>query len=281
MPAFLAEIRYACRALLGQPVWTLAAVLCVAIGTGANTATFSIINGVLLRPLPYDEPHQLAMVALRTQSQTGPLALTDFREIEPAATMFQQLAARTFLPVSLAANAPARMVQAEFVTAGYFEMLRIRPLAGRFFGATAEPEAVLSERLWRTRFDRDFSIIGKAVRVNGRTVTIRGVAPAGFAGVMQLIAADLWLPASAYSSFVSPEAERTPMFGVVGRLKPGATREQARQQLDALLSHRASPPPTALVEEAAGFGVPQGHAAPPWAAPRFCSGSWRCWSRWR
>ena len=273
MPVFLSDIRHCCRALLAQPAWTLAAFLCVAIGTGANTASFSVINGVLLRPLPFEEPHQLVMVALRepVRSQAGPFSLADFRDIEPMANMFQQLAARTFLPVSLAAEAPARMVQAEFVTAGYFEMLRIRPRAGRFFGAApdrpgAELEAVLSDRVWRTRFNSDLSVVGKLVRVNGRTVRIRGVAPAGFVGVMQIIAADIWLPASAYGSFSSPEsphdAEQIPMFGVIARLKPSMTPMRARQQVNALVANlwrvrvRNGTPPSAVVEEATGFGVP-------------------------
>jgi predicted permease len=273
MPVLLSEIRYGARALLAQPAWTLAAVVCIAIGTGANTASFSIVNAVLLRPLPFEDPDRLAMIALRdpVRSQTGPFALADFREVEQRATQFEHLAARTYLPVSLSAGGTARMAQAEFVTGDYFEMLRVRPLAGRFFTAEedrpgAQPHVILSERLWRTAFASDFAIVGKPVRINGRTVTVCGVAPAAFAGVMQLIAADLWVPASSYRTFAasgsSTDVERVPMFGTAGRLRAGVTRDQARQQLDVILADLwrtrtgVNKPPSAVVSEATGFGVP-------------------------
>jgi hypothetical protein len=161
MMSLASDIRYACRTLKAQPAWALAAILCVAIGTGANTAFFSIVNGVLLRPLQFDEPNQLVMVAIRPQSrpQPRPFSLMEFRAMAPSDT----------LPVSLADGNSTAMAQGEFVTGAYFKMLRIQPLAGRFFSEDADHpgaavQAVMSERLWRRRFGRDFSVIGPARR---------------------------------------------------------------------------------------------------------------------
>lgn len=276
MNSLAAEIRQGSRALLAQPTWTMAALLCLAIGTGANTAAFSLINGVLLRPLPFDEPEQLVMIAIQRDHdrQAGPVSLEQFREMTAATDVFQQLAIRTFLPLGLASDGgPPRMAQAEFVSGDYFQLLRLRASVGRLLTAEAgrpgaEVEAVLSERLWRTRFNRDFSVVGKTVRVNGKTVVIRGVAPAGFVGAMRIIAADIWLPASMYPSFASPEtpreAEARRDFGLIGRLKPGASLARTREQLDIVLGDEwrarrgVGSTPNVLMEEATGFGVPPG-----------------------
>jgi hypothetical protein len=212
MRSFLAEIRRNCRILWAQPIWTAAAIACLAIGTGANTAAFSLINGVLLRPLPFDDPTRIVMIAIRsgTDRQPGPVSLEQFRNMSAVSAVFQQLAVRTYLPVGLVFEGPARMVQAEFVSGDYFQLLRLRPAAGRLITTETDrlgvaAEAVLSEKLWRTRFNSDYSVVGKTVRVNGRPVVVSGVAPAGFVGAMQLIAADMWLPASTWASFASPE----------------------------------------------------------------------------
>jgi predicted permease len=276
MRSLAAEIRQGCRALWAQPAWTLAALLCLAIGTGANTAAFNLINGVLLRPLPFDEPAQIVMIAIRwgNDRQPGPVSLVQFREMTAASDLFEQLAARTFLPVGLAFDGgPARMAQAEFVSGEYFQLLRLRASAGRLLSAEddrpgAEAGAVLSERLWRTRFNSDFSVAGKTVRINGRPFVVTGVAPAGFAGAMRIVAADIWLPASMYASFASPqtprEAEARREFGLLGRLKPGISLARTREQFEVILGNEwrerrsAGSTPNVLMEEAAGFGVPPG-----------------------
>jgi predicted permease len=275
MTSLLVEIRQGCRALWAQPTWTIAALFCLAIGMGANTTAFNLINGFLLRPLPFDKPNQIVMIAISRDNdrQAGPVSLAQFRDMTPASDLFQQLAVRTFFPVGLASEGPARMAQAEFVSRDYFELLRLRPIAGRFFTSesdrpSAAAEAVLSEKLWRTRFNRDFSVIGKTVRVNGRPFIVSGVAPAGFVGAMRIVSADVWLPASAYSSIASPElpaeAETRREFGLIGRLKSDASLTQTRDQLAILLGNISQArggtgsAPTVLMEPATGFGVPPG-----------------------
>jgi predicted permease len=276
MSSLLAEIRYALRALAAQPSWTIASLLCLAIGTGANTATFAVINGVLLRPLPFDEPRQIVMMAVRwsRDQQAGPVSMEQFRDLREANLPFQQMSLRTFLPVGMALEGRARMVQAEFVGGEYFELLRVRPFLGRMLSAEVDRagaplEAVISDKLWKAQFNSDPSTVGRAVRINGRAVMVRGVAPAGFAGAMRIIAADLWLPAAAYGMFASPEAPREAetrrVFGIIGRMKDGVSLAQVRQQTDTTLANlgrsrngEESDVPVALIDEATGFGVPPG-----------------------
>lgn len=254
-----------------RPGWTTAAILCLAIATGANTAAFTLVNGFLLRPLPFDEPHQLVMVALREpkQSSVRPFALREYRDLARRANSTVMLLARTYFPLSLASETDARVTQTELVSGNYFETLRVRPFLGRFFDERADrdgamPLAVLSHRLWERRFDRSPAVIGQTVRINGRPAVIAGVAPPGFVGAMQLIAADLWLPAALLPELArSAEASTTPMFGVMGRLAAGMTPEQAEARLTtavaSLESSGKTPSPRAVrVIPAAGFAVPVG-----------------------
>jgi predicted permease len=265
----LRDLRSTTRMLAARPGWTAAAILCLAIATGANTAAFTLVNGLLLRPLPFDEPDRLVMVALREPRHTSPrpFALREYRDLADRSSATSMLLARTFFPLSLASEDGARMAQAELVSGNYFETLRVTPFLGRFFdqGADREggtPLAVLSHRLWQLRFGASAAVIGQSVRVNGRPVVIAGVAPPGFAGAMQLVAADLWLPAAMYPGLAgSADASTIPMFGVMGRLAAGVKIEEARARLTSIAAAigRAGggqAPLSVIVTPATGFGVP-------------------------
>jgi predicted permease len=265
----LRDVRFTGRLFAARPGWTVAAILCLAIASGANTAAFTVVNGLLLRPLPFEQPERLVMVALREQSQSGPrpFALREYRALSTESAGVGMLLARTSFPLSLSADDGAQMAQAELVSGNYFETLRMRPFAGRFFDPSAdhargELQAVMSHALWRRRFGADLTVVGRAMRVNGRRVMVAGIAPPGFVGAMPLIAADLWLPAAAYPDLAgSTDADTVPMFGVMGRLLPGMTADKAQAQLTSITaalprtggSDRA---PTVMVTPAAGFGVP-------------------------
>jgi predicted permease len=317
--SLLRDLRATMRMLAARPGWTAAAILCLGIATGANTAAFTLVNGLLLRPLPFDDPKQLVMVALRDarQTSTRPFTLREYRELArrsgatgtsagigtttgaDAGTDTGMLLARTFFPLSLAAEDGARMAQAELVSGTYFETLRVKPFLGRLFDASADrdgspPLAVLSHRLWQLRFGANASAIGQTIRVNGRPAVIAGVAPPGFVGAMQLVAADLWLPAAMYPDLAgSAEASTVPMFGVMGRLASGVTGEEAGARWTSMVTMPAladtssiadaransnanatatanasaeaharaeagaeQSPPVVIVTPAAGFGVP-------------------------
>jgi predicted permease len=270
LDSLLRDVRFTSRLLVARPGWTAAAVLCLAIATGANTAAFTVVNGLLLRPLPFEQPEQLVMVALRERSHAGPrpFALREYRALSNESARIGMLLARTFFPLSLSADDGAQMAQAELVSGNYFETLRAKPFAGRFFDSSAdrgsgELQAVLSHALWRRRFGADLTVVGRSMRVNGRHMVVAGIAPPGFVGAMQLIAADLWLPAAAYPNLAgSTDADTVPMFGVMGRVAPDLTADEAQAQLTSLVaalprtggSERA---PAVIVRPAAGFGAPE------------------------
>jgi predicted permease len=261
------DLRGAIRTLSSRPGWTAAAILCLAIATGANTAAFTLVNGLLLRPLPFDEPDRLVMVAIRERSATRPFSLQEFRDVANGGGTSIQLLARTYFPLSLAAEDGARMAQTELVSGGYFDVLKVRPFVGRLLDGSDDregqrPAAVLSHRLWQLRFGGSTAVVGQAIRINGRPAVIAGVAPPGFVGAMQLVAADLWLPASMYPALAgSSTATTVPMFGVMGRLASGVTVGESQERLSAVVSNviaarEGSPRPAATVTAAAGFGVP-------------------------
>jgi len=267
--SLLRDIRVTGRLLAVRPGWTAAAVLCLAIATGANTAAFSLVNGLLLRPLPFDQPNQLVMVALRERLKTGtrPFALREYRELSSQAGDIGSFLARTFFPLSLSADDGAQMTQVELVSGNYFETLRVKPFAGQFFNASAdrpggELQGVLSYAVWRRRFGADPSVIGRSMRVNGRPMVVAGIAPPGFVGAMQLVAADLWLPAAVYPDLAgSADADAAPMFGVMARLAPNVTADRAEARLTSIaaaLAHasRAASVQAVIVTPATGFGVP-------------------------
>jgi putative ABC transport system permease protein len=269
LDSVLRDVRFTGRLLATQSGWTAAAILCLAIATGANTAAFTVVNGLLLRPLPFEQPEQLVMVALRERSHAGPrpFALREYRALSNESADVGMLLARTFFPLSLSAEDGAQMAQAELVSGNYFETLRVKPSVGRFFDSSAdrvggELQAVLSHALWRRRFGADLAVVGRSMRVNGRSMVVAGIAPPGFVGAMRLVAADLWLPAAVYPDLAgSTDADSVPMFGVMGRLLPDVTAEKAQAQLTSLAaalpriggSERAS---VVMVTPAAGFGVP-------------------------
>jgi putative ABC transport system permease protein len=262
--SLLRDLRSTARMLAARPAWTISAILCLGIATGANTAAFTLVNGLLLRPLPFDEPGQLVMVAMQDRGQPSPrpFALGEYRELAGQSGATVALLARTFFPLSLAAADGARMAQAELVSGNYFETLRVRPFLGRFFDEDADRGTsarlvVLSHRLWQLRFGASGAVIGQSVRVNGRPVEIAGVAPPGFVGAMQLVAADLWLPAGMYPDLAgSSDAGRIPMFGVMGRIAAAMTIEEAGARLTSSLAAMGGAPRSVLVTRAAGFGVP-------------------------
>jgi predicted permease len=263
MQSILGDVRYACRSLMGNPGWTLAAVLCLAIGIGPNTAAFGIANGLLLRPLPFDQPDELVMVAVQEADRTRPFSWAEYLEVAPGIAPISELLVRTFAPVALAADDGSRMVEGELVSANYFALLRLEPVAGRFLRADADrpgmpAEAVISHALWQRRFNADPAIVGRVMRVNSHPVTICGVAPPGFVGVTSIVAVDLWMPA-ALGATVAGTVETVPQFGAAGRLKAGATKERLRAGLDVVLAGRARAgerPLTSVVVRGSGFGVP-------------------------
>ncbi|HXA52803.1 MAG TPA: ABC transporter permease [Candidatus Acidoferrum sp.] len=237
METLLHDLRYAARTLARQPGFAAIAILTLAIGIGANTAIYSVVNATLLRPLPYHEPDRLMRVSLIVPARRGRPPEHDmvwsypkyqtFRNIQ---TTFDSAALYNSSNFSLSGPGEAEQIRGEYVEASYFPLLGIPAEAGRTFRAEEDsvPErdqvAMISHNLWINRFGGDPAAIGKTVTLNLKPYTIVGVVPAGFRPLSGL--ADVWIPLHAASAGQLAGAFNH-SYEMVARLKPGVTPAQA------------------------------------------------------
>src|ERR1700751_2388299 len=194
MAALLQDLRYSLRALRKSPIFLAVAVLSLALGIGANTAIFTLINQLVLQPLPVKDPEQLVMLAGRGRhygGNNGPdrLSYPMYQEIRDQNQVLSGMFCTYPATVSATFEGRSELIGADFVSGNYFPVLGIGAAVGRGFTASDDliqgghPLAVLSYGYWRTRFGGDTSVLGKQIVVNGRALTIIGVSPAGFDGV--------------------------------------------------------------------------------------------------
>jgi putative ABC transport system permease protein len=234
MDTWLQDIRFGIRSLYKQPAFTAVAVITLALGIGGNTAMFSVVNAVLLRPLPFEEPERL----VRVQSRNSFPDMTDWIEQTQTAETFGGYA--TFV-LDLTEGEEAERVQGSAVTGGLFRLLGVSPALGR----TLEPEddqpggervALLSDGVWRRRLGGDPDIVGKSLSFSGNPYTVVGVMPAGFQ--LPLGASEVWVPTRVVMAEASA-ARGAHMFQAVGRLKHGVSLEQAQADMDNIASRLA------------------------------------------
>lgn len=244
--------RFAWRTLLRTPAFTLVAISSLALATGATTAIFSIVNGVLLRPLPFDDPDRLVQVYGRSWREdrggpdalAGPVASAELEEYATQSTSFTGFAAYAVNTQHLQGPAGLERLNAVVADLGFFSLLGVEPVAGRTFRPDDPLEvAVISARLWENRFDRDPSLPGKTVTFNGRTVTVIGVMPETFQfpyaaaslmpGAMSESRTDIWVPLEPLrASGLGPlETLRRGRVSVIARLKPQVSHEVAGAEL--------------------------------------------------
>ncbi len=254
MSALWRDLAHAARALRRSPGFTLLAVSTLALGIGATTAVFSLVDAVLFRPLPVRDPDRLVRVFARSEgssdfSNSSYPVYTDYRDQSQS---FASLAAYAdFLPINLELPGhPVERVKAAVVTGNYFETLGVRPAAGRLLRAPddgppgREPVAVISRRLWTSRLASSPLAAGLAARINGHPFTIVGVAPAGFFGAGLDSLPDVWVP-MAMAMQAAPGwkdsvwKREMSWLDIVGRLKPGTGISAARAELDAIARRRA------------------------------------------
>ncbi|HEX8694475.1 MAG TPA: ABC transporter permease [Longimicrobium sp.] len=241
MDTLLQDLRYAARALVKSPGFTLAAILSLALGIGANTAIFSAIDAALLRPLPVDEPGRLALVTVeRGEAGVTPnFSHPRFLEFRGGTRAFSGMAAFSPQPLNLATGGGAVRLEGEIVSPDYFQVVGVRPALGRGFvpGEGAATEAVLSHELWTRRFGADPGVVGRAVSLNGKPFTVAGVAPEGFRGMVRGTAPALWIPLEAQRVLATApdqvylDESNISWLNVVGRLAPGVTLAQAQAAL--------------------------------------------------
>jgi len=247
MDALLQDIRYALRTLGRSPSFTLVAALTLALGIGANTTVFSLVNAVLLRP-PAGVASPERLVGIYTSDYSGPpygtSSYPDVEEFARQRDVFSGVMAYAPELVAVGRGDATERRSGELVSGAYFDVLGVRPAFGRFFapdearlGAPA-PVVVVSHAFWRTQLAANPAAVGRTILVAGRPLTVIGVAPQGFTGMIRGLAADVWLPlptgAALGLGVRSPRdlAERgARLLWTVGRLRPGVTREQAQEHM--------------------------------------------------
>lgn len=226
MDSILKDIRYGLRGLLKRPGFTAVAVLTIALGIGVNTAIFSVINAVLLRPLPYDAPERL--ISFRS-NQSAP----DLADVEAQSKTFSRLGGMVMQPLAYTGDNEPKQFQIGQVTGGFFETFGVKPARGRFI--TNEDDrngaphvVVLSHDLWVKQFNRDEQILGKAIPLSGNMYTVIGVMPAGF--VTPRENTEAWTPVHV-SNPIAANFRGVHFLRTYGRLAPGVTFEQARAEM--------------------------------------------------
>ena len=232
------DLRYAARLLVKTPAFTVVAVATLALGIGANTAIFSVVNAALIDPLPYPDADRLVVVSTTVQRDTverRSFSYPDYVDVRNRQQTFDALAAWTGDALTLSiADEPARQVQGEFASAGYFELLGATPIAGRTY-TTQEDEArdahavaLVSHAFWQRELGGEAAAVGRAITLNGRRFAVIGVLPAGFRGLDD--DTDVWVPMgmlgiNAPARFFEQRGAR--WHNVVGRMKPGVSLQQA------------------------------------------------------
>ena len=236
------DLRYGARMLMKQPGFTLIAVITLALGIGANTAIFSVVNGVLLRPLQYRDSDQLVMVWNNfhglgmTQVVVSALEFLEYKEQNKA---FEEVAAYGQQSLGLRAGNEPEQVWGSSVSANLFSLLGVAPLLGRTFLPEEEQPGreqvvAMSYDLWQRRFNSDPEVIGKTIRLEGKTFTVIGVMPATFRFPSAEV--QVWKPLAFDAGDLSEQQRGSRSLSVVGRLRPGATLPSAQTDMQAIAS---------------------------------------------
>ena len=239
MDTLLRDIRYGFRSLLKRPGVSVIALIALTLGIGANTAIFSLVNAVLLKPLPFHEPDQLVWVFgnIRNAGNRASVAPLDFLDYRSQNKTFEQFAAHFGSPMALnltGSGEPERL-NASGVTGNYFQTLGVTPALGRGFSLENEKTgqdqvAVLSHAFWSKRFGGDASVLNKTIVLDGRSVEIIGVMPKLFSFPQN---ADLWVPMN-FDSSPEMKQRKAHFLRPIGRLKPGVTLAQAQADTDVI-----------------------------------------------
>jgi len=243
MGSFIQDLRFGVRMLMKQPGFTLIAVLTLALGIGANTAIFSVVNAVLLRPLPYSEPGRLVQVWV-TNPQANRwgdwVSYPDFLDWREQNTVFDEIGACREFPFNLTGTDSPEALFGAYVSASLFTVLGVKPILGRTFLAEedrpgANRVAVISHGLWQRRFGADPGLIGKTIQVDGESHVVVGIMPPGFKFhwlvALGGVEYEIWIPHGPPDEL---QDRGSPNFRVVARLKRDVTVEQAQANMDAV-----------------------------------------------
>jgi predicted permease len=237
------DFRYAIRMLLTRPGFTAVALISLALGIGANAAVFSLVNQVLLKPLPIDHPEQVYSLY-----DTGPnsadfsaFSYPDYCDLRQRQDVFSGLLAYRFAPINLSHSGDNSRIWGYIVSGNYFDVLGVKPHLGRAFAPDEDvvpgthPVAVLSYGCWQARFASDPAVVGKTISLNGNSFTVIGVAPAGFNGTELAFTPEIYVPAM-MSGQIEPGSNwltnrNNGVLLLAGRIAPGVSKQQAEAAL--------------------------------------------------
>ncbi|MCA1568230.1 MAG: ABC transporter permease [Acidobacteria bacterium] len=237
MTSFLQDLRYGVRMLLRNKVFTLVAMISIALGAGGNAAMFSIINSVLLRPLPFKDPSQLAAIwSVNTKRDHGGRSMSypDFKDLRAASQTFEGMAAWSMRDLVITGKDEPLRVHAAVVDAALFPLLGKPALLGRTFDASNDADrqsVILSHALWKARFGASRDVEGQNVVINDTPYSVIGVMPEDFKFPIQVQDVDVWMKITGQGLHSMRDAR---LLGVIGRLKQGRTLEEAGGELRSL-----------------------------------------------
>ncbi|HKG97168.1 MAG TPA: ABC transporter permease, partial [Pyrinomonadaceae bacterium] len=245
MEFMMKDIRYAIRGLLKRPGFVAVAVITLALGIGANSAIFSLVNTVLLRSLPVDRPSEIVSVAVRGKGDSlSAFSYPNYKDFRDRNDVLSGLLVYRFVPLSLSRSGVNERIWGYEVSGNYFDVLNVKAIQGRTFlpeedkMKNANPVVVVSYDSWQRRFGGDPSLVGKDVLINNHQFRVIGIAPEGFKGTEFVYSPEIWLTASMIE-WAEPGAtwldERgTKNFFGIGRLKSGVSSRQAEASLNLL-----------------------------------------------
>jgi putative ABC transport system permease protein len=238
--SLLHDLRYSARTLVKRPTFVITITLILALGIGANSTIFSVVNAVLIRPLPYEAPDRIVMIWETNQSQAVPRSIVspaNFLDWKEQNDVFDQLSAFRFWYYTVTGAGDPERYQGARVSADFFPLLGVKPEFGRNFGPEEEHVGqdhvvILSHALWQRRFGGDRNIIGQLLTIDGESFTIVGVLPASFRFIKVLNAdLELWMPISFTPEQLTREDRSITVYG---RLKQGVSLVQAQVEMDGI-----------------------------------------------
>ncbi|HEY2461361.1 MAG TPA: ABC transporter permease [Candidatus Acidoferrum sp.] len=233
MSTLLNDLRYAIRLMAKNPAFTIIAIVTLALGIGANTAIFTVVNAVLLRPLGFRDPSKLVIAAEKSQYPTISTSYENYLDWRDQSRSFESLEATRVATITLTGSGEPERLNSRYATAGMFSLLGVDAIAGRTFRqdedrAGGSPVVLLSYGLWQRRFGGAQDAIGKSVNLDSSPYTVIGVLPKGFE---LLQPADVILPFTPWAKTLPDDRNWHPGIIAVGRLRPGVSREQARTEM--------------------------------------------------
>jgi len=266
----LKDIRFSLRQLLKQPAFTAIAVLTIALAIGANTAVLSLVNALLIRPLPYKAPKQLVLLWERFPPQgleRIPVSAPEYLDYEKQLTSFEKIGGFNYAAYNLTTGDVPERVAGAVVSPSVFSLLGVEPLRGRFFtkdeGAEGRDDVVLiSARLWQRRFNSNPTIVGNKISLNGRPHTVVGIMPEQFDFPLPLFnvqgarfasRADIWKPIAFTKDELAARYSRS--YSVIGRLRPAVSVAQAQAEIDTVTANFRKTNPKNYPAETTAFGA--------------------------